>query len=372
MDFDAARRGTRYLHRSFTQVPAHAKACVCWAANQHLVSSAMHKKTTESFFQSSSDRALFALALAFFIALMCAMVLIPAFAQPRYAFAGFVRGSDALSTGADSRPPHLLLSLLTRDDAEWLSFWLNVTARAMQINYSVIISSTPSLQAAHEQAAATSAARGHVFFSEPFEKHTLGHDLLRAHVRNLHAATALAPDYTHVSLLASNALWIRPVYPTSLLQHLHTRVKFGALSNDWVWAGAARSDECLRRWAARLRLGLQAGQVEGWSAIRAAAEAALPELDRALLCNERGDYPSEEIAFPSIAAHLQSGAWPTGFGRIGAVQWNGGPDMRFTDYEIADFKADEKGPLFVKRVMRNASDPYTLRASEFSAFALLR
>ena len=313
---------------------------------------------------SSSDRALLSVMITFLLALI-AIVFVPTFAQPRFVFPGFVRGSDALRAGSEAIQPHLLLSLLTRDDAQWLSFWLNVTARAMHINYSVVISSTPSLLAAHKQAAASSAAYDRVYFSEAFEKHTWGRDLLRAHVRNLQAANTVAVDYTHVSLLASNALWIRHVNSTSLLQHLHAHVKFGALSNDWYWASAVRRDECIRQWSTRLRLGLQAGQVEGWTAVREAAEAALPELIHASTCNIREDYPSEEIAFTSIAAHLQNGAWPTGFGRIGAVQWENGRNMHFSDSEIAAFKADERGPLFVKRVPRNASDSYTQRVSSF-------
>jgi hypothetical protein len=304
-----------------------------------------------------SNKALWALGAAFVAAFLCT-ALLPRLASPQPQFAGFRRGGDALAAGA-SEKPDLLISLLTRDEAEWLEFWLNSTARAMRINYSIIVSSTPKLFQAHKRAADASDARGRVFFSQPFEKETVGRDLLLAHVRNLREAARAAPFFSHATLLASNALWIRAVDAPTLSRHLYGngRAQHSALS-DWAWADAVRQDECICRWANRLHMGIQVGQVEGWAAARLAIDAALPELERALQCNKLNNYPLEELAFSSVTAHLQSGALSAGFSRIGAVAW-WHPDMHFSDDEVAKFKADDRGPLFIKRVPRNASDPYT-------------
>jgi len=81
----------------------------------------------------------------------------------------------------------------------------------------------------------------------------------------------------------------------------------------------------------------------------------LPAVAAAARCGDgAATYPVEEVVFATAAV---AAADARAFTYLGRVQWAGG-DMRFSADEVAAIKADDLGPLFVKRVPRDADDAF--------------
>jgi hypothetical protein len=283
--------------------------------------------------------------------------------RPDYTLPGFVRGS---SSHLPSSPYHLLLSIPIREDAAWLTFLLNVTTAALSdVAFTVVLSTTPALAAAHAAAAAQSLARGRVIFSAPFEKYAIGGDLTRAHARNLRAASSI--PYTHAVLLASNALWVRAVDPLALAQ-LEGRARFDSLGRGrwwssalwaprWVWADAAQSDACVGAWLDRHNLEAHIAQIEGLMLTRRVLDSVLPVIEDVAAACRGASFPHEELVFASVCARVQS----DGLGRssfLASVAWRS-PGVMFPPGEVRAMQRDPYGPLLVKRVPRDANDEYT-------------
>ena len=283
--------------------------------------------------------------------------------RPDYTLPGFVRGS---SSPLPSAPYHLLLSIPTREDAAWLTFYLNVTTAALSgVAFTVVLSTTPALAAVHAAAAAQSLACGRVIFSDPFDKFAIGGDLTRAHARNLRAASAI--PYTHAVLLASNALWVRAVDPLALAQ-LEGRARFDSLGRGrwwssalwaprWVWAGAAQNDACVSAWLDRHRLEAHIAQIEGLMVGRRVLDSVLPLIEDVAAACHGASFPHEELVFASVCARAQSeGLGSSSF--LASVAWRS-PSVVFPPGEVRSMQRDPYGPLLVKRVPRDANDEYT-------------